>query len=326
MKQDLIRALVVATLLAPVPVYAVGTVAGTDIDNTAQVTYDVGGNTVTQSSNTLTITVAEILDVDVTLLSPQQPVQPADTNQELLFTVTNIGNGTETFTLAIDSLIPGDDFDPIPASPPIFFDTDSSGDLSAGDTPYNPGSNDPVLAPDASVNVFLVNDIPGTAIDGQIGRSQLTATAATGTGTPGTVFPGAGDGGVDALAGSSGGDDDDTGEYLVTSVQMTVVKSASVSDPFAGSEPVPGAQITYQIVVTVVGSGTATSAQFDDQIPVNTTYVPNSIALNAVSLTDAADGDDGVFVAAPTPTVSVTLGDVDALAGPQTITFSVVID
>ena len=42
---------------------AVGTVAGTDIDNTAQVSYEVGGSPVTENSNTLTVTVAEILDI-----------------------------------------------------------------------------------------------------------------------------------------------------------------------------------------------------------------------------------------------------------------------
>ena len=143
---------------------AVGTVAGTDIDNTAQVSYEVGGNPVTENSNTLTVTVAEILDVDVTLQSPQMVVTPGDSNQELLFTVTNVGNGSEAFGLIINSVIAGDDFDPTPATPSIYFDTDGSGDLSPGDTPYNPGVNDPILAPDASVDILLANDIPAAGV------------------------------------------------------------------------------------------------------------------------------------------------------------------
>ncbi|MBT8111937.1 MAG: hypothetical protein KJO27_14560, partial [Gammaproteobacteria bacterium] len=46
---------------------AEGTIAGTDIDNTAAVSYEVGGTPQTTNSNTVTLTVAEVLDVDVTL-------------------------------------------------------------------------------------------------------------------------------------------------------------------------------------------------------------------------------------------------------------------
>src|SRR6187551_2742213 len=46
---------------------AVGVAAGTNIDNTAQVTYSVGATSATVSSNTVSIKVAEILDVVVTL-------------------------------------------------------------------------------------------------------------------------------------------------------------------------------------------------------------------------------------------------------------------
>ena len=47
--------------------HALGTVAGTTIQNTAEITYSVGAATLSTTSNTTTITVAEILDVAVTL-------------------------------------------------------------------------------------------------------------------------------------------------------------------------------------------------------------------------------------------------------------------
>ncbi len=257
------------------PVQAAGTAAGTDIANTAQVSFEVAGNPVTTPSNTLVITVAEIVDVDVTLQSPQTPVTPGDVREELLFTLTNTGNGTETFRLVLDSAVAGDDFDPVPSVPDaIFFDTDGSGDLSPGDTPYAPGSNDPTLAPDEAVSVLIANDIPAAAGDGDLGQSRLLAESTTGTGAPGTVFAGGGDGGVDAMVGGSGGDADDTGEYIVSDVDVTVVKTATVTDPFGGTEPVPGAEIRYEVVVTVTGSGTASATAFDDLIPASTTYVP----------------------------------------------------
>jgi uncharacterized repeat protein (TIGR01451 family) len=305
---------------------AVGTVAGTDIDNTAQVSYEVDGNPVSENSNTLTVTVAEILDVDVTLQSPQVLVSPGDSNQELLFTVTNVGNGSEAFALLINSALAGDDFDPTPATPSIYFDTDGSGDLSPGDTPYNPGTNDPVLSPDASVDILLANDIPAGVVDGDIGQSELTATAATGSGAPGDVVAGAGDNGVDAVVGANGASDADSGEYVVSDVELEALKSATVLDPFGGTQPVPAAQITYQVVVTVMGSGMATNTAVSDLIPPNTTYVPGSITLNGGALTDTPDGDAGAFIASGTPTVTVQLGDIDQASGPQTVTFSVVID
>ena len=307
--------------------YAAGTIAGTDIDNTAEVSFDVSGSSLTETSNTITVTVAEIVDVDVTLQSAAQPVSPGDSNQELLFTVTNTGNGSESFSLALDNALAGDAFDPVAAATAIYFDTDASGDLSPGDTTYTPGGNDPVLAPDASVNVFIVNNIPGTTLDGDIGFSLLGATSLTGSGAPGTVFPGAGDGGVDALAGNSGGTDDDTGQYNVSDIQLDVVKSATVADQFGGTEPIPGASITYTVVVTPSGGGVAVNSVFNDPIPAFTTFTPGTITLNGVGLSDTPDADAGqLVVIAGNPTVNAVLGDLTAASGLQTIVFTVTID
>ena len=145
----------------------------------------------------------------------------------------------------------GDDFDPTLASPAIYFDTDNSGDFSGGDLAYNAGVNDPVLAADASVRLLVVNNIPNTVVNGNRGRSQLTAAAATGTGAPGTQLRRlAGDGGVEAVAGTTGGDAVLFGEYFVADVQLTAVKSQTIVDQFGGARPLPGARINYQIVVT----------------------------------------------------------------------------
>lgn len=305
---------------------AAGTPAGTVIQNTATVSFDLAGTPLTLDSNTTTITVVERLDVAVTLQSPQTLVAANDVNRALLFTVTNTGNGSEPFLLAIDSALAGDDFNPVPAVPAIYFDTDGSGDFNVGDQAYNPGVNDPVLAADASIDVFLVNDIPGTVINGQIGQSQLMATSATGSGTPGTEFTGAGDGGVDAIVGASGGQDSDVGEYLVSDVQISVVKAQAVADPFGGTEAIPGATITYTITVEVTSTGTATATVLSDPIPTYTTYLANSMTLNAAGLSDAADADAGELDTGGAPTVVVRLGDLTLGDGIQTIVFQVTID
>lgn len=313
-------------VLAATSAMAAGTPVGTIIQNTATVDFDLAGTPITLQSNTTAVTVVERIDVAVALQSSQRLVAPNDSNQALLFTVTNLGNGSEAFALAIESVLPGDDFDPVPSATPIYFDTDSSGDFSVGDTAYTAGNNDPVLAADESVDILILNDIPGTAANGELGLSQLTATSLTGTGPAGTEFTGAGDGGVDAIIGTTTGEASDAGEYLVSDVAVNVVKAQAISDPFGGAEAVPSTTITYTITVEVTNSGTATASVLRDPIPGFTTYVPGSITINAASMSDAADGDAGEFDTTGAPTVVADLGDLTQADGLQTIVFQVTID
>jgi uncharacterized repeat protein (TIGR01451 family) len=305
---------------------AAGTPVGTVIQNTAIVEFDLAGTPITLQSNTTTITVVERIDVVVTLQSPQALVAPNDTDRALLFTVTNTGNGSETFSLAINSILAGDDFDPAPSATSIYFDTDGSGDLNVGDQPYSIGVNDPLLAADAAVDVFIVNDIPGTVANGNIGFSQFTATSVTGTGAPGTEYPGLGDGGVDAVIGTTGGEASDVGEYLVSDVAVSVTKAQAVTDTAGGTLPIPGATITYTVTVEVIGAGIAPASVLRDPIPTYTTYVANSMTLNAVAVSDAVDADAGELDTSGVASVVVRLGDLTQSSGVQTVVFDVRID
>lgn len=306
---------------------AVGVPAGTDITNTAEVTYDVGATSVTASSNATVVTVAEILDVVVTRQSPLNLAVSANaTQQEILFTVTNAGNGPETFRLVMDSVIGSDDFDPVPSTPSIYFDTDGSGDLSPGDTAYSAGTNDPVLNPDVSVAILVVNNIPSTVVDGNIGITQFTADARTGSGPRGTVFAGQGAGGTDAVVGNSGAAGVSTGQYRVAGVTVTAAKSQAVVDQFGGQRPLPTARINYTVTVQATGTGDATNTVFGDVIPANTTYVPGTLRLNSTLLTDTAADDAGEFISTPNARVRVALGTLNQASGTQTIQFAVTIN
>jgi len=308
------------------PLLAAGTPAGTVIDNIAEVSFDLGGVQATETSNIASITVVERIDVVIALQSGQVLVAPSDLDRSLLFTVTNTGNGTETFALIIDSVMAADDFDPIPAVPPIYFDTDGSGDFSAGDIAYAAGTNDPLLNADQSVDILLVNDIPAAALNDQLGRSELSASSTTGSGNPGDSFPGQGDGGIDAVVGGTGGASALFGEYLVSDAQLDILKSVVVSNQFGNTDPIPGATLTYTVTVEVVTSGTATAAVFSDAIPAGTTYTANTILLNTLSLTDAIDADAGEFDTSATPTVIVRLGDLTQADGIQSVEFQVTIN
>ncbi len=315
-----------AALLPGLPAWAAGTAAGTIIDNTAQVDFDIGGTSLTRNSNTVSITVDERIDVVVTLQSPQVFVNAGEVDRSLLFTVSNTGNGDEVFRLAIDSNLGGDDFDPAPSVPAIYFDTDSSGDFSLGDVAYVPGTNDPQLAADESVNLLLVNGIPAAVVNGDVGRSELAATSVTGSGAPGDVFANQGDGGVDAVIGTTGGIATDTGEYVVGDVVISIIKTVVVADPFGGTEAVPGATLTYTVTMEVTNSDTALNSVFTDPLPTNTSYVTSSISLNGGGLTDATDADAGELDVSGVPMIVVRLGDLTQADGVQTVSFQVTID
>ncbi|MGE0188012.1 MAG: hypothetical protein AB7Q04_01675 [Steroidobacteraceae bacterium] len=312
--------------------HATGTAAGSSIQNTAQVSYDLGGSTLTTSSNATTLTVAEIIDANIITLTSTVSVTPGATNQVLQYRLTNTGNGPEKFSLLPNSTLVGDDFDPALATNRIYFDADGTPGLSPGDTLYAPGSNDPSLNADAYIVVLVVNDIPTGLANGATGRSELSATSVTGgvSGTVGQIFTGQGVGGVDAVLGTTAGRANNSGAYVVGSIALTAVKSQVITNTLGNNQPVPGATITYQVVITPSGSGTANNVVFSDAIPANTTYVPNSITLNTgagvVAMSDAADTDAGQFISTPTARVSVNLGALTAASAAQTVSFAVKIN
>lgn len=328
MKRLLVGAIIMLAAWVPARfALALGTSAGTDITNQATATYTVGTTGFTENSNTTSTTVAELLDVTVTWQDAGNvTVSPSDKDQVLTFRVTNTGNGTDDYTLGGISTLGGDDFDPTLVG--LYFDTNGNGVYDPGtDQQYVAGTNDPALDADASITIFVLNDIPAAGLsNGDLGNSQLAATSKTGNGAPGTVIAGVGEAGTDAVVGTSGGSDDAIGTYVVSSVAVSVVKSATIGDPFGGTEPVPGAVISYSVVVTVGGSGTALGVVITDPIPGNTTYNPGTLTLNAAPLTDGADADAGDVGGTTPNTVTVNLGDLTTASPAQTITFDVTIN
>ncbi|MEM9403962.1 MAG: hypothetical protein AAGA44_15940 [Pseudomonadota bacterium] len=305
---------------------AAGTPAGTVIDSAAQADFDINGVRRSTTSNPVSITVDEIIDAAVVALTSQVLVEPGEDDQALLFRLTNTGNGSETYQLDIDNTLLGDDYDPVSSTPNVYFDSDDSGDLTIGDLAYAPGVNEPNLAADESVSILVLNDIPSTRVNGERGLSQLRAASMTGTGLRGTVLLGQGDGGVNALIGSSGGIGVASGEYLVGGVLLSVVKTVSVADPDGGNSPMPGATLTYSIDVDVLSPGTAERSVFSDPLPVDTTYVPASLELNGLPLTDIVDGDAGEILTAGGDEIVVRLGDLVQADGTQTVRFQVTIN
>lgn len=314
-------ALLLATVLASPAAHAAGTLAGTDIQNIASASYDTGGSTVEIQSNPVVIKVDELLDVVVVSSDPGDVTTTnGATNAPLTFRVTNNGNGPEAFTLTPNVVNGGDEFDP--ALSQVVLDTNNNGVYDPGvDTVYVAGSNDPVLTPDQGVTVFVLSNIPGTVNNGDRANVTLGAAAVTGTGAPGTTFAGAGQGGGNAVVGTTGADGQAGGFLRVQAASIALVKSAIIADPFGGNRPVPGATITYTLVATVSGSGSLTNVGITDPIPAGTQYIANSMTLAAAPLTDAADADQGNYNGTR---IAVALGNVPA-GETRTVTFKVTI-
>ncbi|HEX2813410.1 MAG TPA: hypothetical protein VHO04_12075 [Sphingopyxis sp.] len=276
----------------PTAAHAAGTLAGTTISNTASASFDNGGGTQTIDSNRVDLKVDELLDVTVAGNATDVPTAPGATNQVLTYRVTNTGNGPEAFALSTIANVGGDNYDPVVTQ--IFIDANGNGTWDPTDTLYVAGSESP-LQPDTAMTLFVLATTPASAVDGNRGIVTLVAAAKTGTGAPGTSFAGKGEGGGDAIVGSTGADGQDNGAYKVSAATVTLVKSAAVVDPFGGSEPVPGATITYTITATIAGLGSVNGLAITDNVPADTAYVVNSIKLGATGLTDATDADAGDY-------------------------------
>jgi uncharacterized repeat protein (TIGR01451 family) len=316
---------VLLALVLQQPIFAVGTTAGIDITNTATVDYAIGGAP-SSAVGTVTFRVDEKIDVNVSWQDAANiGVGTPDTNQVLTYLLTNTGNGFDDYRLSVQNTGIGvDQFDPVLVD--IYLDANANGVYNPGvDTQYIFGTNDPVLGADASLAIFVLNNIPASLNGGDLGNSQLTARSNTVSGSPGTAFANAGDNNTTAVVGTSGGSSNDIGIYEVTNATVSLVKSVVISDPLGGNQPMPGATMTYRIDVSVAGVA-ANNVTITDPIPANTTYTADTLTLNAGTLTDVADADTGDVGDTTPNTVTVDLGNLTPASPVQTITFDVIIN
>lgn len=300
---------------------ATGITAGTVIQNTASATYSTGAVTTSVQSNTVSVTVSQLLDVAVAGLN-SVPVVANATPAVLTFAVTNTGNGADTFNLAVDPAVPGNPFNGVIQS--IAVDTNGNGVYDQGtDQVVTNGQASPAITPDASLRVFVVVSLPANATDGQISKVKLTATSKIGSGAPGTTFTGAGTGGVDAVVGSSRATSGAQEQSIASLAGVTLTKSAVILDRFGGTSPLPGALVTYAITAHVSGTGTVTGLHVTDVIPAGTTYQPGTLKLDGAALTDGVDADAGKADAAG---IDVTIGTMAPAAANKIVQFAVKIN
>ncbi|MCT2558629.1 hypothetical protein N0B51_06515 [Tsuneonella sp. YG55] len=169
-----------AAALCAVSVRAEGVPAGSVIQNTATASFTHNGVTQTVDSNIVSITVNETLDA--ALASQDGGPITSSGDVVLRFLLSNTGNGPETFNLVAEPAVAGNDFDLIVDK--IAIDTNANGVYDDGiDTVIPGGAATPSLDADASIAILVVALVPASATDGQNSQLQLTAQAATGTGS-----------------------------------------------------------------------------------------------------------------------------------------------
>jgi hypothetical protein len=310
--------------------HAAGTSAGTSISNTASVSYDVGGATVSANSDPAVLTVQELINVTVISQdSGNVSVNSPDIGAELKFNVTNTGNGDEAFVISQVN-IGGDDFDV----------TLSTIYLDDGDGVFEPGTDDvaydnsapSTIAPDTSITIWVTSNIPGSLSNSNTSEVQVSALSKTfsddGQTDPnsGAVVTGAGTSSTDAVYGNAAANADDTAKFVVSAIEVVIVKAiSSITDQFGTSQPVPGAEVVYSLTVTVTGTGNADSVTASDALPdqllLKGGILTGIINVDGVELT-AVSGDDAATYDANTNTVTVVLGTVTAGSNSNIISFT----
>ncbi len=284
---------------------AAGTASGTAVNNRATVQYSVGstaqpvvessptGNTtagVGNGTNT-SFVVDNRIDLTVAELSGgYTTVSAGGVSEVLVYTVANTGNTTQDYSLSATDLAGGadpfggtDNFNATPVG--IFVDANNNSVYDAGDT----ATFIDELAADANVEVFVVRNIPGGQVNGDISAVILSAQVAQGgtaaaqganiltddaaiADNPATVQVVFADGASDGGDAVRNGRFADTDAYRVGAAQITVAKSSAViSDPInLGVNPkaIPGATIEYTVSVSnsAGASATATNVQVTDSL------------------------------------------------------------
>lgn len=280
---------------------AAGTEAGTSIQNTASVSYTVGGVNTSANSNTATFVVDK--KVNLTVHGGVVTQTAIGTNDQVTaFQVTNLTNATQDFKLTIDQqslsvpILGLDNFDV--GNIRVFVDSNGNGTYEAG---VDTATFIDELAPDTSVTVFYVGNIPNTpgadvaivslsaqaAAGGQVGQlgAVLAATSVLQGDSPSTVdivfadVAGTWDAARDGIARAFNA-------FKISTAAVSMTKVATVvSDPvnlLVNPRAIPGAVIQYCLTVSNAGPGLATGLDISDVVPAGTTYVSNSLSVGGV--------------------------------------------
>ena len=288
--------LLLACLITPLQA---APLAGTSIGNQASATYtDASAVTRTATSNTVQTIVQQV--AAVTLTSAQTKTGAPGGTVYFPHTLTNTGNGSDTFTLgtAVGGTVTLTSINIYP---------DANGDGVPDN--FTPITSTGALAAGGVFRFIVAATIPGTATNGSTGTVTVTATGSA-TASPATSLPN-----IDTAS---------------VSGNAIIVMTKSVS-PGSGNAGTAG--VTYTLTYTNTGNATATSLTITDAVPAGMTYKIGNLATWSVSggtaLTDITGDVQSFSAGAYTIDYSQTAGTVTAIINKvlpgetRTLTFQV---
>lgn len=280
--------------------HAAAPAAGASISNIASASYnDATGAPQTVNSNEVRTTVIQV--ASFTLVADRTALATPNSTVNLSHTLTNTGNGTDTFTIALVNES-GDAIDLNGIA--VYIDANGDG---APDNTTNVTSV--TLAPGESVNLIAVGTTPVTAQSGNQAVVTISATTAKPL-APSQVATGATISNTDTVTITGGG-------------VVSVVKSANVATVDMSS--VAGRTITYTLRYTNSGNATATNVVLTDILPTNTTYKPDSARWSTSGSAVLTTADDTDLFKLDSGTLTFNVGSVPANTT-GTVTFQVVVN
>ncbi|NMM09458.1 MAG: DUF11 domain-containing protein [Polaromonas sp.] len=270
---------VVAVLLALVGMvaHAAPPPAGTSISNQASATYtDASSVSRTVTSNVVQTTVQQV--ASLTLAAPGAQTATPGSVVYYPHTLTNTGNGTDTFGLsAVSAASPFQ-----MAAVQIFADNGSGQPTGPAITATGP------LASGSAFKFIVSGTLPATATATQ--TNVITVTGAS------LFTPALNATNLDTTT-------------VTTSAVVTLTKAVSVSSGAAGSGP-----YTYTLTYTNTGNSTATNVAISDVLPAGMAYVGSSARWSVTGSTAAIDTGTAVGTAPNTVVSSYTAASKTFLA------------
>lgn len=289
--------------------HAAAPAAGVSISNIASASYnDNTNNPQTVTSNEVRTTVLQV--ASFTLIADRTALASANSTVNLSHTLTNTGNGTDTFTIDLTNLS-GIGVDDINLSNIAVY-IDANGDGTADNTTNLIGQT-VTLPAGQSVNLIVVGTTPLSALALQTAKLTISATTTTAL-APSQQAAGATVSNTDTVT-------------ITAGAAIAVVKSASI----AQITPTGTRTIKYTLRYTNSGNTAATEVAIKDQLPANVSYVPNSARWSTTgntALTASADGDILEITPATglvTDLLTFTIGSVPANST-GTVTFDVTVN
>jgi uncharacterized repeat protein (TIGR01451 family) len=294
-----------------------GTLAGRWIPSAASVRYSLLGETDTVETNNTLIQVAEIVAFNLNQLEEGKVGVKADEEYQFELEVTNIGNGTECFWTT-----PSDSEQGVLDITPVLLrsDSDDDGAFDFEDQQHKFSECTIWLAPGQTERLFIAGRMP-RGVENDRAYFKITVGPSQGLGEIGTVYEDKGDGAADALSGTDPEEGYATFYAQGSTLRVGLQKTAVAGGDASRTDALPGEMIAYSLRFTGEGEGQVKGAIVSDPLPGTLSYVPGSLRLDGVLLSDAQDTDAGEFNAGA---LAVRLGDLIAPFD-TTITFQTVV-